>query len=136
MFSLYDYAVFVMSGYVPGVCNIGKTEIRKRYAIAVAGFAIAAFASFIVIFYHMPRWMLLLNFIPLMVGFEGFYQGYLKFCAGFAAAGVYDFTGSGGSRNKVTNPDSRSKDLGKAMQIHVYSFVSMTIVTAIIYFVL
>jgi len=120
-------------GYVPGVCNIGKNEIRKRYALAVVGFAVAAVFSYAVLSYGLPRWALLLSFLPLMMGFEGFYQGYLKFCAGFAAAGIYDFAGSGGSRNKVANHESHTKDMGKAMRIHAYSIASCVIVAVIIY---
>jgi hypothetical protein len=125
-----------MPGYEPGVCNIGRKEIRKRYALAVVGFAIAAIVSYIILSSYLPRWALLSSFIPLLVGFEGFYQGYLGFCAGFAAAGVYDFTGSGGSKSKVTDPESHKRDMKKANRIHLYSIISGMIVTAIIYFAL
>ncbi len=125
-----------MPEYMSGVCNIGKNEIRKRYSLAVSGFVIVALVSCAVLVYNLPRWALLLNFIPLIAGFEGFYQGYLRFCAGFAAAGLYDFTGSGGSRGKVADHESRMADLRKAVLIHMYSFVSMAIVTAILYLAL
>jgi hypothetical protein len=125
-----------MSGYTPGVCNIGRNEIRKRYALAVAGFIISALVCYVILAYGLPRWALLASFIPLIMGFEGFYQGHFRFCAGFAAAGVYDFTGSGGSRKKVVDAGSHRKDMAKAMQIHIYSAVSSVIVIIIIYLAL
>jgi hypothetical protein len=125
-----------MPGYEPGVCNIGRNEIRKRYALAAVGFVIAAIASYAIISFNLPRLVLLVSFIPLLMGFEGFYQGYLKFCAGFAAASVYDFTGSGGSRSQVTDPESHKKDMTKAIRIHLYSIISSIIIVAIIYFAL
>jgi hypothetical protein len=128
--------VLLMPGYTPGVCNIGKNEIRKRYALAAMGFVISAIVSYVILSSGLPRWALLSSFIPLLLGFEGFYQGHFKFCAGFAAAGVYDFTGSGGSRSKVTNPESHKSDMKMASRIHMYSIVSGIIITAIIYFAL
>ena len=125
-----------MAGYQPGVCNIGKNEIRKRYALAAAGFVVSALAACLMLFYGLPRWALLITFRPLVMGFEGFFQGRQKFCAGFAAAGIYDFAGSGGSRNKVADAESHKKDMGKAMQIHMYSIISSIIVVSIIYFLL
>lgn len=68
------------------------------------------------------------------MGFEGFYQGYFKFCAGFAAASKYDFTGSGDSKGKVTDSGSHMKDMKKATDIHLYSVISAIILIAIIYF--
>src|SRR5271157_715713 len=123
-----------MSKYKPGVCNIGKREIRKRYALATVGFVISAIVPYAVLSSNLPQWVLLLSFIPLLMGFEGFYQGHSKFCAGFAAAGVYDFTGSGGSRSQVTDPEPHKKDMRRAMHIHIYSIISSIIIVSIIYF--
>jgi hypothetical protein len=119
--------------YQPGVCNIGKDEINKRYAFAAAGFVIAAILLYAIFSFAITRWALVFPFIALVMGFEGFYQGYLGFCAGFAARGVYDLSGSGGSKGKVKDAKSHRIDLDKATQIHVYSVVSGVIVIAIIY---
>ncbi len=125
-----------MPGYNPGVCNIGRNEIRKRYALALVGFAIAAIVSYAILAFGLPRWVLLISLIPLLMGFEGFFQGYLHFCAGLAAAGVYDFTGSGGTRHKVTDARSHRTDMGKAMHIHAYSIISSAAAMAVAYSVL
>jgi hypothetical protein len=122
-----------MQEYQAGVCNIGKNEKRKRYTLAVVGFVIAALAVYAIASLALPRWVYLPSFIPLVLGYEGFYQGYFSFCAGFAAAGISDFTGSGGSRGKVTDQKSHAKDMQKAMQIHIYSIISSIIIVAIIY---
>ncbi len=123
-----------MPEYQPGVCNIGKNEIRKRYALAVIAFIISVVVVYIILAFNLPRWALLVSFIPLVMGFEGFYQGYLKFCAGFAAASIYDFTGSGGAKSKVTDSESHKKDMQKARQIHIYSIISGIIIVAIVVF--
>jgi hypothetical protein len=125
-----------MPEYKPGVCNIGKNEIKKRYALAVVAFIISALVAYSVLLLNWPRLTLFISFIPLVMCFEGFYQGYFKFCAGFAAAGKYDFTGSGNSKNKVADQESHKKDLRKAKQIHLYSIITAAIISIIIYLVL
>jgi uncharacterized membrane protein len=122
-----------MEKYQPGVCNIGKNERRKRYGIAVVGFAVTLLVVYLILSFDLPRLVLLLSFIPLAMAFEGFYQGYFRFCAGFAAAGISDLSGSGGSRSKVTNQEFHRKDMQKARQIHIYSIVSSIIIVALIY---
>lgn len=126
----------MMPEYKPGVCNIGKNEIRKRYTLAIVAFVISALVLYASLSFDLSHWTLLFSFIPLLMGFEGFYQGYFRFCAGFAAAGKYDFTGSGGTKNKVTDSRSHKKDLQKARQIHIYSIISSIIVVVIIYFLI
>jgi hypothetical protein len=125
-----------MPEYKPGVCNIGKNETRKRYAMGAAGFIMAAAFALGTVSAGLPGWVLLVSFIPLVIGFEGAYQGRFRFCAGFAAAGIYDFTGSGGSRKKVTGKEAHRKDMGMAFRIHAYSLVSGAVVAAIIYLLL
>jgi hypothetical protein len=109
-----------MPEYQPGVCNIGSDEIRQRYALAFMGFMISAALISSIILYHLPRLSLLISFIPLVLGFEGLYQARFKFCAGFAAKGIYDV---GDSKKKVMDPKDHLKDMKKARQIHIYSIV-------------
>ena len=122
-----------MSIYEPGVCNIGKVEIRKRYAFGLIGFILTIILAivFISLNIYLP-WSLLITIIPLVLGFEGIFQGKAKFCAGFAARGIYDFNGSGGGRNKVSSDDDHRKDLKKANRIHLYSVISGLIILVII----
>ncbi len=122
-----------MPGYEPGVCNIGRSEIGKRYALAALGLGAAALLCIAVLAFGLPRPILLVSFIFLLLGFEGRYQGLFGFCAGFAARGIYDFTGSEGKRGRITRKEFHGKDMRKAMRIHAYSIASGVAVVAIIY---
>ncbi len=124
-----------MSSYVPGVCNIGKDEIRKRYTLAVIGFIVSAFLVFLLLFFSAPRWTLLFVFFPLALAFEGLFQGSMGFCAGFASRGIYDLSGSGGEKGTVQSEEEHGKDMKKAMMIHAYSILSSIILAAVIYLV-
>ncbi len=122
-----------MPTYEPGVCNIGRDETRKRYALAAFGFVAAALFCLALFAFELPRTALLVSFAFLLLGFEGLYQGLFGFCAGFAARGIYDFTGSGGGRGRITKEEFHRMDLHKAMRIHMYSIVSGIAVSVVIY---
>lgn len=118
--------------YRPGVCNIGKNEIRKRYAGGFVGFAIAAVLAYAIVQFSLPTRSLLVCFIPLFLGAEEFYQGYFHFCAGFAARSIFDFSGSSDEKGSVTDREAHRLDMRKAMRINLYSGATAAIMTAII----
>ena len=95
-----------MSLYQPGVCNLGKNEVNKRYIGAIIGFGLTIIVSILLIFFKffLP-YSLIIDFIPLMIGFEGFYQAQNKFCVAFAARGIYNFYGTADEKGKVINLD-------------------------------
>ena len=125
----------MMENYRPGVCNIGKNEIRKRYAIGFVGLIIAAVLVYVIAWFSLPTWSLLVCFFPLFLGVEGFLQGYFKFCAGFASRSIFDFTGSSNEKGRVMDKEAHHLDMRKAMRIHLYSSVMAAVVTTIIYLV-
>jgi hypothetical protein len=122
-----------MAAYKPGACNIGKNEIIKRYALGAVGIVAAMAIISLYVAFSLPRLVLLVCFIPLFLGFEGIYQGYFKFCAGFAARGIYDLTGSGGKRGAVRNSNAHREDMRKAMSINFYSLITAVLLTFLIY---
>ncbi|MGD0146254.1 MAG: hypothetical protein ABSB53_05310 [Nitrososphaerales archaeon] len=123
----------MMDSYRPGVCNIGKNETRKRYAMGFVGLTIAGVLVYVITQLSLPTWSLLVCFFPLFLGAEGFLQGYFKFCAGFAARSIFDFSGSSNEKGKVTDKEAHNLDMRKAMRINLYSFVTAAVVTTIIY---
>ncbi len=125
-----------MSKYVPGVCNIGKNEIRKRYVLGIAGFAIALLFAGLINFFSLQRWLLLFCFIPFTMASEGIYQGRFKFCAGFAAASMFDFSGSSDEKGRVTSDKAHAQDVQKAMKIHLYSLVTAALLALVLYILL
>ncbi len=122
-----------MAEYKPGVCNIGKNEIRKRYALGAAGLVIAVALAYLLISWSMPKPYLLLIFIPLVLAFEGFYQGYFGFCVGYATKGIFDLGGSGGGYGKVEDKKSHRTDMDRARTITIYAVLSSLLVTIVVY---
>ena len=109
------------SDYEPGVCNIGPAEIARRRRAGHIGL-IAAIATFIVLVVSgAPDWTRFLIAIPAIVAASGYIQAHLTFCAGFGAAGVFNF-GNLGTTERVHAHQDRARDRRRALQIGAASF--------------
>lgn len=107
--------------YQPGVCNIGPAEIARRRRAGHIGLiaAVALFAVLVAI--GAPPIARLLVAIPAIISASGYLQAHLKFCAGFGAAGVYNFD-EVGAVDKVVDASSKALDRAKANRIGIASF--------------
>ena len=126
--------MFFLSNYQPGVCNIGKNEINKRYLFGLVGFIFAIALAALLLYYQIfiPLSLAIL-FFPFMAGYEGFFQGKMKFCAGFASRGIYNFYGTVEEKGKVENESDHHADMQQAIKIHMYSIFLSILTTAIIF---
>jgi hypothetical protein len=110
------------AAYQPGVCNIGPAEIARRRRAGHSGL-IATIAAFIVlIVIGAPNWTRFLVAIPAVGAAAGYLQARLKFCAGFGAAGVFNF-GRLGPTEQVQRMQDRRRDRARALQIGAASVV-------------
>ena len=107
--------------YQPGACNIGPAEIARRRRSGHIGLitTVALFAILVAI--GAPPIARLLVAIPAIISASGYLQAYFKFCAGFGAAGVYNF-GDVGEVDKVADAASKALDRAKASRIGIASF--------------
>jgi hypothetical protein len=107
--------------YVPGVCNIGPAEIRRRRQSGWVGLGVTIllWVAFLIIRVPAP-WRLLL-FFPAMISATGFFQAVLHFCAGFGMRGVFNFGPEVGKTETVKRTEFRLKDRRKARLIGLYS---------------
>lgn len=77
--------------YMPGVCNIGSEEIRRRRDAALFSGVITILEIILLLIFNVnPIWRLTL-FIPAASLGIGFQQWYLKFCVNFGLRGVFNF---------------------------------------------
>ena len=118
-------AAFAVSGtpetlpsaeYQPGVCNIGPAEIARRRRAGHTGLiaAIGLFLALVAI--GAPDWTRFLVAIPAIGAASGYIQAHLRFCAGFGAAGVFNF-GELGPTERVADHADRARDRARAFQI-------------------
>jgi hypothetical protein len=102
--------------YIPGVCNIGPEERRRRRDGALISGAIAAIEIVLLLIFDVNRIWRLTLFIPAASLGIGFLQWYLRFCVGFGSKGVFNF-GALGKTIPVEQEENLKKDLKKARQM-------------------
>jgi hypothetical protein len=107
--------------YVPGVCNIGPAEIASRRRSGHVGIAAALVLLVLLVAIGAPPIARLLIALPVAVGASGYLQAWLRFCAGFGAAGVFNF-GDRGTTQSVVDAEARRKDRTRAFQIGLTAF--------------
>lgn len=103
-------------GYRPGVCNIGPAEIRRRRKTGHVGLVAAAALLALLVAIDAPSVARVLVAIPAMLSASGYLQAALRFCAGFAALGVFNF-GDAGDRVEVRDADARRLDRARGLTI-------------------
>lgn len=110
-----------MTTYVPGVCNIGPAERRRRRQTGWLGLAATVAALAAVVVLRVPDPWRLLVALPAAGGAVGFLQSALHFCVDFGIRGLYNLGSSLGKEESVMEKDMRRADQRKALQIIGFS---------------
>ena len=117
--------------YIAGQCNIGRSEIRKRQAVAVLGVVLSL--STVLSFRHLHASHLsrISIFLPLLVFSVGFVQSRRKFCLAFGFMGTFNF---GPSRDiaRVASSEDRARDRKTALSILFQAVGLAALLTAIV----
>lgn len=117
--------------YIPGSCNIGKGEIRRRQIVALVGlfFSISTLITFNTI--DAPPAVRIGIFFPLMVASVGFVQSRSKFCLAYGFAGTFN-VGKMGDIKRVASKEDRAADRKTALVILGKSFLLAALATAVV----
>jgi len=117
--------------YIPGSCNIGKGEVRKRQLVALVGlfFTVVTLLTFKTV--DTPTEIRLGIFFPLMVASVGFVQSRSKFCLAYGFAGTFNI-GKMGDIKRVASKEDRAADRKTALKILGKSFLLAAIATAVV----
>jgi hypothetical protein len=118
--------------YVPGVCNIGIREIRRRQL--VGGIGLFLTISTILSFYHQhsSRMARFGTFLPALVMSIGYLQARKKFCLGFGFSGLFNF-GKLGSTHRVISEEDRKIDRQAAIRLFGEAALLAAAVTAVVF---
>lgn len=120
--------------YRPGICNIGPEEIARRRMAGHVGILAAIVLFAILVAIDAPPLVRLSVALPAAAAASGYLQAWLKFCAGFAARGVFNF-GRLGHTDEVLDPAARDRDRARANQIGLASLlvgVAVGVVAAVV----
>lgn len=119
--------------YIPGSCNLGKSEIRRRQFVALLGLFLTGSTLAGLIGTNSPasaRWGL---FVPLMVFSVGFIQSRKKFCLAYGFMGTFNL-GKLGDISRVQSPEDRRADRKTALSILAQAALLALALTAIAVF--
>lgn len=107
--------------YIPGVCNIGKSETRVRRKQGWVGLISAVILYILLVFLDIPHAWRLVLFIPSTIAAIGFLQAHMHFCAYFGMVGLFNFSDRIGKNDTVEQAEFRAMDRKKAWKIIIYS---------------
>ena len=117
--------------YIPGSCNIGKGEVRRRQLVALVGLFFTAVTLLTFSTVDTPTEIRLGIFFPLMVASVGFVQSRSKFCLAYGFAGTFN-VGKLGDIKRVASKEDRAADRKTALVILGKSFLLAALATAVV----
>jgi hypothetical protein len=119
------------SQYIPGTCNIGSGEIRRRQVVAIIG-SIISISSFVTLLVaSAPRNARYGIFVPLMIASVGWVQSRSKFCLAYGFAGTFNM-GKLGDISRVADNASKAADRKTAISILLKSTAIAAVVTLLV----
>ncbi len=102
--------------YVPGTCNLGKEEIRRRQFVALIGLFLSTSSLIGLISVDAQPMARVSLFLPLMVFAIGFIQSRKKFCLAYGLMGTFNL-GKLGDMTRVQSAEDRKADRKTAITI-------------------
>lgn len=118
--------------YIPGTCNIGQGEIRRRQFVALIGLTLSTIALIGFISADTQPSLRLGIFIPLSVASIGWVQSRKRFCLAYGFMGTFNF-GRLGQLSRVSDKASLAADRKTALNILGQSLGIAAVLTLIVY---
>ena len=118
--------------YIPGTCNIGKGEVRRRQLVSIFGLFLTTFSAATIIATDQSKNSRLSIFLPALIFSIGFVQSRRKFCLAYGLAGTFNF-GKLGQISKVQSPEDKKADRKTAVSILFQSIALAGLITAIFF---
>lgn len=120
-----------MSDYIAGSCNIGPSEIHRRFQTAIAGGVLFVIASIFLISTNQTTTTRLAVFAPAMLAAVGYVQARNRFCFAYGLMGVFNFDKAGDIK-KIKDPAALKADRVYAAKILLKSAALAVAMTAIV----
>lgn len=100
--------------YIPGTCNLGKSEVKRRQFVALLGLVLSGFSA--VSLWNAAIATRATLILPLFVFSVGYVQSRKKFCMAYGFAGAFNL-GKLGELARVSDPADRASDRKMAFRI-------------------
>jgi hypothetical protein len=120
-----------MTDYVAGSCNIGPSEIHRRYQSAILGGVIYLALAIYLITTDTSFTSRLIAFAPAMLASVGYVQAKSRFCFAYGLMGVFNFDKAGDVK-KIKDPAALKADRANAAKILGKSLLLAVVLTAVV----
>jgi len=114
--------------YIPGTCNLGKAEIRRRQFVALLGLILTISSFTGLIAAEATQSARFTLFVPLLVFSIGFVQSRKRFCLAYGLMGTFNL-GKLGDLTRVQSPEDRKADRKTAIGILLQSAALAAVLT-------
>ncbi len=121
------------NNYIPGACNIGREEIKRRKMATIFSAILTIAVMVLILTLDSNKIWRLLLFIPATSLGVSFQQWYFKFCVAFGIKGVFNF-GDIGKTFSIEQKENYRKDRIKAWQMIISGVVFGVVVALIFYY--
>ena len=119
------------SDYVAGSCNIGPSEIHRRYQVAIIGGVLYTILAIALIATNQGSSSRFIAFAPAMLASVGFIQARNRFCFAYGLMGVFNFDKAGDVK-KIKDPAALKADRAQALKIVLKSLASAALLTTLV----
>ena len=117
-------------GYIPGHCNLGEAEIRRRMKIGWIGVVLTILVFLVLEILDATRPYRIFILPPIAFALSGFIQARHRFCYLYGWAGLYSMTGRK-HFHKVEQQESARKDRRTALKIMSMVLLGSLLLTAL-----
>ena len=118
--------------YIPGKCNIGTREIRRRQLIGGIGLFLTISTVFGFYHQHSSRMARFGTFLPALIMSIGYLQARKKFCLAFGFSGLFNFGNLGQTHHVISEAD-RETDHRAAIKLILQAIGLAAFITAFIF---
>lgn len=127
--------ISIDSKYVPGVCNIGKDEIRVRRNAGLTSLLTLAVFIFLLRVLDLPSILQYGIFIGIYAVAINYFQVSNQFCVNFGSREIFNFEDRG-EKNRIENDLARKLDRQKVIKMNLRAALAGIILTPPLIFIL
>ncbi len=117
--------------YLPGSCNIGESEVRRRQFVTATSAIFSIAALIFLISEDLSRNTRLLIFFPLVAAVIGWQQTRRRFCLAYGLSGVFNF-GATRDVSHIEDPLARAADRALVFKVVVQSAAVAGVLTLLV----
>ena len=120
--------------YIPGICNIGRQEIARRYRTAYVGLVLCGILIVLLEAVHVHSSWRLILFFPAVLIFSGFLQARQRFCLAYGWWGVFSVKGYR-KTTRVAEPEFLRADRRMAVMLTAKVVAGAILITGCYYLI-